>query len=120
MYYAAGARGILCVGRIPPLQPWCQSCISLRAFLAKIGVNPGQFLQNALVMNRAVFLHKLAAWNQAGARSSSRRRTGKAMQPSTTKPFSYEVLPHSGLVAYFSMEIAIHPSMPTYSGGLGV
>jgi starch phosphorylase len=26
----------------------------------------------------------------------------------------------SGLVAYFSMEIAIHPSMPTYSGGLGV
>jgi starch phosphorylase len=26
----------------------------------------------------------------------------------------------SGLVAYFSMEIAITPSMPTYSGGLGV
>jgi starch phosphorylase len=26
----------------------------------------------------------------------------------------------SGLVAYFSMEIAIHPLMPTYSGGLGV
>jgi starch phosphorylase len=26
----------------------------------------------------------------------------------------------SGLVAYFSMEIAIHPAMPTYSGGLGV
>ena len=24
------------------------------------------------------------------------------------------------MVAYFSMEIAIHPSMPTYSGGLGV
>src|SRR5438270_8648501 len=42
------------------------------------------------------------------------------MQPSTTKPFSYESLPHSGLVAYCSMEIAIHPAMPTYSGGLGV
>ena len=26
----------------------------------------------------------------------------------------------SGLVAYFSMEIAITPAMPTYSGGLGV
>src|ERR1700677_2796592 len=26
----------------------------------------------------------------------------------------------SGIVAYFSMEIAISPSMPTYSGGLGV
>ncbi len=26
----------------------------------------------------------------------------------------------SGMVAYFSMEIAIRPSMPTYSGGLGV
>jgi starch phosphorylase len=26
----------------------------------------------------------------------------------------------SGLVAYFSMEIAINPAMPTYSGGLGV
>ena len=42
------------------------------------------------------------------------------MQPSTTKPFTYETLPHSGLVAYFSMEIAIHPAMPTYSGGLGI
>jgi glycogen phosphorylase len=38
----------------------------------------------------------------------------------TTKLFSYETFPHSGQVAYFSMEIAIHPSMPTYSGGLGV
>jgi starch phosphorylase len=36
------------------------------------------------------------------------------------KPFSYEVLPQSGVVAYFSMEIAIEPAMPTYSGGLGV
>jgi starch phosphorylase len=42
------------------------------------------------------------------------------MQASTTKPFSYETLPHTGLVAYCSMEIAIHPAMPTYSGGLGV
>ncbi|MFZ1085813.1 MAG: alpha-glucan family phosphorylase [Terracidiphilus sp.] len=42
------------------------------------------------------------------------------MQPTSTKPFSYETFPMSGLVAYFSMEIAIHPAMPTYSGGLGV
>src|SRR5579863_4147362 len=41
-------------------------------------------------------------------------------QPSTIKPFAYESLPHSGLVAYFSMEIAIQPAMPTYSGGLGI
>ncbi len=41
-------------------------------------------------------------------------------QPSTIKPFAYEALPHSGLVAYFSMEIAIQPAMPTYSGGLGI
>src|SRR5271163_1283651 len=27
---------------------------------------------------------------------------------------------HNGIVAYFSMEIAITPAMPTYSGGLGV
>ena len=33
---------------------------------------------------------------------------------------SYEPLPHTGVVAYFSMEIAINPGMPTYSGGLGV
>ena len=33
---------------------------------------------------------------------------------------SYEPLPHNGVVAYFSMEIAINPGMPTYSGGLGV
>jgi starch phosphorylase len=38
----------------------------------------------------------------------------------TFKPFSYESFPASGLVAYFSMEIAINPAMPTYSGGLGV
>jgi starch phosphorylase len=36
------------------------------------------------------------------------------------KPFSYETFPVSGLVAYFSMEIAINPLMPTYSGGLGM
>ena len=33
---------------------------------------------------------------------------------------SYEPLPHNGVMAYFSMEIAINPGMPTYSGGLGV
>ena len=38
----------------------------------------------------------------------------------TVKPFSYEAFPQSGQVAYFSMEIAIQPAMPTYSGGLGV
>ena len=42
------------------------------------------------------------------------------MHSNSTKPFSYETFPASGQVAYFSMEIAIHPSMPTYSGGLGV
>ncbi|MGD0733936.1 MAG: alpha-glucan family phosphorylase [Terracidiphilus sp.] len=41
--------------------------------------------------------------------------------PSTTPhPFSYETFPTAGHVAYFSMEIAINPGMPTYSGGLGV
>ena len=24
------------------------------------------------------------------------------------------------LIAYFSMEIGLHPAMPTYSGGLGI
>ena len=42
------------------------------------------------------------------------------MQPTSSKPFSYETFPASGVVAYFSMEIAINPAMPTYSGGLGV
>ncbi len=43
------------------------------------------------------------------------------MQPTSNKAFSYESIPNNmGQVAYFSMEIAIHPSMPTYSGGLGV
>src|ERR1035441_3628482 len=39
---------------------------------------------------------------------------------STSRPFAYESFPSSGLVAYFSMEIAINPAMPTYSGCLGV
>ena len=42
------------------------------------------------------------------------------MQPTFPKPFSYETFPATGLVAYFSMEIAINPVMPTYSGGLGI
>ncbi len=42
------------------------------------------------------------------------------MQPTSTRPFSYESFPAAGVVAYFSMEIAINPAMPTYSGGLGV
>ena len=42
------------------------------------------------------------------------------MQQNSTKPFSYEVTPSSGLVAYFSMEIAIDRRLPTYSGGLGM
>src|ERR1700677_1778146 len=42
------------------------------------------------------------------------------MQPTSSRPFSYEYFPAAGVVAYFSMEIAINPAMPTYSGGLGV
>jgi starch phosphorylase len=42
------------------------------------------------------------------------------MQLNSTKPFSYESTPTNGLVAYFSMEIAINRGMPTYSGGLGM
>ena len=42
------------------------------------------------------------------------------MEPTSSKPFSYETFPAHGQVAYFSMEIAINPGMPTYSGGLGV
>ncbi len=42
------------------------------------------------------------------------------MLPTSLKPFSYESFPQAGVVAYFSMETAIDPAMPTYSGGLGV
>ena len=42
------------------------------------------------------------------------------MQLNPSKPFSYETFPTCGLVAYFSMEIAINRAMPTYSGGLGM
>jgi glycogen phosphorylase len=42
------------------------------------------------------------------------------MQLNSSQPYSYESFPASGLVAYFSMEIAIDRNMPTYSGGLGV
>jgi len=42
------------------------------------------------------------------------------MQPTPSRPFSYQAVPTAGQVAYFSMEIAINTGMPTYSGGLGV
>ncbi len=44
----------------------------------------------------------------------------KTMSLNSPKSFPYESYPAAGLVAYFSMEIAIRPEMPTYSGGLGV
>ena len=47
-------------------------------------------------------------------------RETTTMPINSDRPFSYEVFPTAGHVAYYSMEIAIHPSMPTYSGGLGV
>jgi glycogen phosphorylase len=42
------------------------------------------------------------------------------MQTTFSKLFHQENYSASGLVAYFSMEIAINPAMPTYSGGLGI
>ncbi|MGD0154866.1 MAG: alpha-glucan family phosphorylase [Terracidiphilus sp.] len=42
------------------------------------------------------------------------------MESTPSKSSLHETIPHAGLVAYFSMEIAIRPEMPTYSGGLGV
>jgi starch phosphorylase len=42
------------------------------------------------------------------------------MQQVSNRANSIATLPDSGHVAYFSMEIAINPAMPTYSGGLGV
>src|SRR3569833_1234248 len=42
------------------------------------------------------------------------------MQQNVNTHFSYEITPSSGLVAYFSMEIAIDRRIPTYSGGLGM
>ena len=38
----------------------------------------------------------------------------------TAKPLISEAHTRAGQIAYFSMEIAINPGMPTYSGGLGV
>jgi glycogen phosphorylase len=42
------------------------------------------------------------------------------MESAPSKSSFHETIPETGLVAYFSMEIAIRPEMPTYSGGLGV
>ena len=50
----------------------------------------------------------------------ARRGEIAVMQSMSTKQITYETFPSDGRVAYFSMEIAINPGMPTYSGGLGV
>ena len=42
------------------------------------------------------------------------------MLPTSSEPVPCDTFPNSGLVAYFSMEIAIKPDIPTYAGGLGV
>ncbi|HET7104385.1 MAG TPA: alpha-glucan family phosphorylase [Terracidiphilus sp.] len=52
-------------------------------------------------------------------RGLAAERQNTKMEP-TSNPFTFNAIPTSGLVAYFSMEIAIQPTMPTYSGGLGM
>ena len=42
------------------------------------------------------------------------------MEPTPSKSSLHETIPGTGLVAYFCMEVAIRPEMPTFSGGLGV
>jgi len=42
------------------------------------------------------------------------------MQSKSNHRFARETFVNWGVIAYFSMEIAIRPEMPTYSGGLGV
>ena len=55
---------------------------------------------------------------EGGTRLIGRKQ--KYMESIPSKSSLHEAIPQSGLVAYFSMEIAIRPEMPTYSGGLGV
>jgi len=42
------------------------------------------------------------------------------MPSSQSEALFQQTFPSTGTVAYFTMEIAINPSMPTYSGGLGM
>ena len=59
-------------------------------------------------------------WIRGGTLRRPVGRKEKYMEPTPSKSSLHEKIPGSGLVAYFSMEIAIRPEMPTYSGGLGV
>jgi starch phosphorylase len=67
------------------------------------------------LVGRSGFYSQIAA-SQIGS-AAEKLRIMKQIQ---STPFSYESFPASGLVAYFSMEIAVNPAMPTYSGGLGI
>src|SRR4051812_42686250 len=64
---------------------------------------------------------RLALHHPAAARSRFERRDGIAsmIQP-MIQSIPSAAAPAAGQVAYFSMEIAIDPAIPTYSGGLGV
>ncbi|MCP4653752.1 MAG: alpha-glucan family phosphorylase [Candidatus Omnitrophica bacterium] len=42
------------------------------------------------------------------------------MESKNKKPQLSRIRKHSRAIAYFSMEIGIHPKIPTYSGGLGI
>jgi glycogen phosphorylase len=59
-------------------------------------------------------------WQISASIILKRHGETRSMQQTSSKPYSYESFPGSGVVAYFSMEIAIDPRMPTYSGGLGI
>jgi membrane glycosyltransferase len=63
-------------------------------------------------------LHK-AVW--ASSDETSARMWGLASQPTSPLPYGISIEPPAqNLIAYFSMEIALRESIPTYSGGLGV
>jgi len=63
-------------------------------------------------------LHK-AVWSTSD--QASVRMWGLAPQPAMPLPYGFSVAPSDqDLIAYFTMEIALRESIPTYSGGLGV
>ncbi len=59
----------------------------------------------------------MRAGNRCG-RLQENRFFMTALNRQPTSPLSR--IPEEGTIAYFSMEIAVRPDMPTYSGGLGV
>jgi glycogen phosphorylase len=89
-----------------------------QAFRNKLALRTFVKIRNYFVRGKPQPLWALPESNHEGATARGIRSMHSVNLPEDFSSFSFP--DHDAIIAYFSMEIAIAPEIPTYSGGLGI